>query len=137
MNARLKLLPQPPATLNGTFISSTNSGLNAEFLSRFRDNTTGLSDPDILATVRYVLPNDPAIPAENMAFIRANVGGLSRIPNINWVVGLWPDSVCAVLLFPNTQRKPRDAQLLRAYRATRHVRQALRTHDQSPTGVPS
>lgn len=118
---------------DGTYILVGGKQIDPSIFADFRVNTEGLNDHAILNAVRYVSPDSPDIP-ENQRNAMAPVKAASKIPGMQCRVALWPDDVCAGLCFPDTQPCPRDEQLLRAYRNSRHAKCAIELHDMSKKG---
>jgi len=52
-------------------------------------------------------------------------------------IALWPDGVLVILSFRMSQQKPRELQLLRAYRNGRQAKSAIELYDQQTTGRSS
>jgi hypothetical protein len=96
-----------------------------------------ISDTEIMEKVRYVQPDSPDIPVENATAILMKISTLEGIPDTQYRIALWPEGVCCILLFPDSQEKPTDAQLIRAYRNCRHSMLAIHSDDQPMEGEAS
>jgi len=121
---------QNPA--DGTYVFVKTQTLPPSTIPNFQDNTKGFTDEAILNSIRYVPQDSPEIPV-NVSSALEGVN-LNQIPGMQCRVAIWPDKVCAVLCFPETMRKPRKLQLLRAYRNARHAKRAIEFHDQNAQG---
>lgn len=126
-----------PHPFDGTYIAVSGPELTPSTLLSFRGASPGLADAEILSKVRFVQPDDPAIPSAN-GDCSSRLSALRRsMPNMRHCIALWPDGVLVILSFRMSQQKPRELQLLRAYRNGRQAKSAIELFDQQTTGRSS
>ena len=121
-------------TFSGSVVAIENSGFDPSILAGFKQVTGGLSDAEIVSQVRYVAHDDPEIPPYAVTMFQRSLPRIKQIKGMRFRIALWPDGMCAALLFPRAQSKPATAQLLRAYQTARRMSHAIKLHDNQRGG---
>lgn len=122
-----------PYSADGTYVMAKGNSIPPCTFTDFSDNTPGLTDDEILNSVRYIERDAPDSFLRETGMLE-NANNIIRTTGMKCRVAIWPDKVRAVLFFSPSQSKPRKHQLVRAYRNARHIVCAIEFHETNVTG---
>lgn len=122
-----------PYSADGSYVMVKDNSIPPCTFTNFSDNTLGLTDDEILNTVRY-LETDAQDSSLRGAGMLESANNIIRATGMKCRVAIWPDKVRAVLFFSPSQSKPQKHQLIRAYRNARHAKRAIAFHEMNVAG---